>query len=126
MKITKKQLRKIISENVGFAPMRSRANPYIVQAVENSRRQEQLREANPPRPWDDRVKTEAQLMERLNNILHEIGEWNNELYGLVDEDGVDQGSEYAKQIQLKLDEANDFFNSLVDYFEKFDDRPAIE
>ena len=125
MKITRRQLRRIISENVGFAPMQSRADPYITQAVENSRRQEQLREAQPARPWDDRVKVESELMNTLNNLLHEIGELNNEVYGLMDEDGVDVGTEYATSIQLKLDEANDFFNSMVDYFETFDDRPPI-
>lgn len=45
MKITKKQIRKIINENVGFSPMRSRAHPHIVQAVENSRQKERLNEA---------------------------------------------------------------------------------
>jgi len=45
MKISKKQIRKIINENTAFSPMKSRANPHIVQAVENSRQKERLNEA---------------------------------------------------------------------------------
>ena len=43
MKITKKQLRKIIKESASPIPMKSRASAAVKSAVSNSRRQEQMR-----------------------------------------------------------------------------------
>jgi hypothetical protein len=47
MKVTKRQLRKIIRENTSPAPMKSRATPEIRAAVSNSHRQNMLKEGIP-------------------------------------------------------------------------------
>tara|TARA_Y100001970_G_scaffold275929_1_gene377877 strand:- start:281 stop:583 length:303 start_codon:yes stop_codon:yes gene_type:complete len=44
MKISKRQLRKIISENIGFSPMKSRATPEIQRLVSNQQRIAQLQQ----------------------------------------------------------------------------------
>ena len=47
MKITKRQLRRIIKENTGVMPLKSIASPEIQRMVSNSRRQQQMREVYP-------------------------------------------------------------------------------
>jgi hypothetical protein len=49
MKITKRQLRRIIKENTSFSPMKSRATPETRRLVSNSRRQEMMRDYSPVR-----------------------------------------------------------------------------
>ena len=47
MKITKRQLRRIIKENTGVMPMKSIASPEIQRMVSNSHRQRQMHEFYP-------------------------------------------------------------------------------
>jgi hypothetical protein len=47
MKITKRQLRRLIKENTSPMPLKSRAHPEIQKMVSNSRRQQQVYEVYP-------------------------------------------------------------------------------
>ena len=47
MKISKRQLRRLIKENTSPMPLKSRAHPEIQKMVSNSRRQQQMREVYP-------------------------------------------------------------------------------
>jgi hypothetical protein len=80
MKITKKQLRKIISENVGFAPMQSRASPMIRAAVSNSRRQGQLKENMWRHP-----KTGENMLLMVNDLVSHMLDQGVDAYELAEE-----------------------------------------
>ena len=71
----------------------------------------------------DRVVVEAQILADLNDILQQIEEASDELYGLVDpgDPGVEFGDELAQTIKLQIERANDVYNKLERYFETRDE-----
>ena len=88
MKITKRQLKQIIRENTSFSPMKSRANPMVQRAVENSRQQERLRENQAFR----HPKTGENMLLMINDLVNHLLdqgfdtlELANELRGLADD-----------------------------------------
>jgi len=115
MKITKRQLKKIISESAGFAPMKSRATPEIKAAVSNSYRQEQLNESN-------RIQKEVELMTQIDQIASSIEEIAGGIWGMSGPGTVDgsAGDELAQDLELQVERLNDFYGLLVAHFESTD------
>ena len=73
MKITKRQLRRIVAESTSPAPMRSRATPFVRQAIENSRQQEKLKEANADGTIsDDEASRENALLSFVESELEDL------------------------------------------------------
>ena len=68
------------------------------------------------------VAQEAQILADLNDILAQIEEASDELYGLVDpgDPGVAFGDELAQTIGLQLERANDLYRAIERYFEERD------
>jgi hypothetical protein len=95
MRITKRQLRRIIKEE----------------------RRKLLKEA--PR---DRIVQEADLLGDLNSIASSIEEVEKGMYGLVDPLGEDPGGgdELAADLNLQIERLNEFYRNLNAYFESMD------
>ena len=68
------------------------------------------------------VAQEASLLGDLNDILANIEEVANELYGLQDpgDPGIPAGDEMAQAIELQLARANDLYRAFEKYFEDRD------
>ena len=96
MKITKKQLKRIIREE----------------------RKKIIKEQAPR----DRVAVEGELLGELNDILQNIEETANELYGLVDpgDPGIPAGDQMGDAIALQIERANSLYEKLVAHFESMD------
>ena len=112
MKITKRQLKRIIKEekkrlNETFSPMKSIAHPEMLTLI-----REQSTAAQ-----------EGVLLADLSSILDSIGEIANGMYGLQDpgEPGLQLGDEMAGDLELQVERLNSFFTQLETYFEMIDD-----
>jgi hypothetical protein len=94
MKITKRQLRRIIKEE-----------------------KRKLLEAP-----GDRINVEAGLMADLNDIAAAIEEIAGGMYGMSGPGTVsgDAGDEMAGDLELQVERLNDFYNQMVSHFESMD------
>jgi hypothetical protein len=93
MKITKRQLRKIIKE-------------------------EKAKLAEAPR---DRINTEATLLSDLDSIASSIEEVAAGMYGLVDPSGNgDAGDEMAADLEMQIERLNALHRAMTAHFESMD------
>ena len=95
MKITKKQLKRIIKEERAKLMKENRS-----------------REAN-----------EGQLIGELAGLLSDLHAVKKELYGLTDPDGVDMGSVYGDELEATIMEIEDWVGRLEMHFESMDPVP---
>ena len=114
MKVTKRQLRQIIKENTSPAPMKSRATPFVRNAVENSRQQERLQE------MQSRESREASILVDLDRAIKNVEETAENMYGLEDpgEPGIDMGTEMSQDLLLAVEMLNSTFRRLEALFQE--------
>ncbi len=92
MKITKRQLKRIIKEE--------RAKLI---------RENQSRESK-----------EGELLGKLAGIIGDLKTVKKELFGLVDPDGEDMGSVYGEELEATIDELDEWMGELNGHFESMD------
>jgi len=92
MRITKRQLRRIIKEET----VRQQSREGLVGA-------------------------EGQLLGELMTITRDLMNIEKELYGLVDGDRVDMGSVYGEELNATIEEIENFREKLNTHFELYDD-----
>ena len=116
MKITRKQLRQIIQENASPAPMKSRATPFVRNAVENSRQQERLQE------MQSRESREASILVDLDRAIRNVEETAENMYGLEDpgDPGIDMGTEMSQDLLLAVEMMNSAYKRLEALFQEID------
>ena len=112
MKITKRQIRKIVNESV--SPMRSRATPSVRRAVENSRRVERLQEMQSP------VRRQAMILADLDVAIRNVEETADNMYGLEDpgDPGIDMGTEMSEDLMRAVAMLNSAFKRLEALFQE--------
>ena len=93
MKITKRQLKRIIKEE--------RAKILKEQAR-------------------SRESKEGELLGNLAGIIGDLEVIKKELFGLVDPDGEDMGSVYGEELEATIDELDRWSSALNDHFESMD------
>tara|TARA_B100000700_G_scaffold60518_1_gene66175 strand:- start:1182 stop:1553 length:372 start_codon:yes stop_codon:yes gene_type:complete len=93
MKITKRQLKRIIKEE--------RAKIFKEQAR-------------------SRESKEGELLGNLAGIIGDLKVIKKELFGLVDPDGEDMGSVYGEELEATIDELDGWMGELNDHFESMD------
>ena len=116
MKVTKRQLRQIIKENTSPAPMKSRATPFVRNAVENSRQQERLNE------MQSRVRREAMILADLDSAIKNVEETADNMYGLEDpgDPGIDMGTEMSGDLMRAIEMLNSAYRRLEALFQEND------
>jgi hypothetical protein len=92
MRITKRQLKRIIKEE--------RAKLI---------RENQSREA-----------TEGKLLGELMGLIGDLTNIEKELYGLVDPEGADMGSVYGEELNATIDELDALLEKLTNHFDSLD------
>jgi len=92
MKITKRQLRRIIKEE----------------------RAKLIRES------ESRASTEGKLIGELAGLLADLQGIKHELFGLVDPDGEDMGSVYGEELEATILEIEGWADKLEAHFESMD------
>jgi hypothetical protein len=115
MKITKRQLRRIIKEEKASLikeskapmPMKSRVDPVFARLI-----QEQ-----------SRAKSEGELQGDLAVIIDAIESIAFEMYGLEDpgSPGAATGDKMAKGLEMQVERLGTFFDQLEAYFTTIDD-----
>ena len=93
MRITKKQLKRIIKEE----------RTKLIK--EQSR---------------DRVSVEGKLLGNLMSLTNDLTNIAKELYGLADPDGADMGSVYGEELDATIEELHDWREALTAHFESMD------
>ena len=113
MKLSLTQLRQIIQENTSPAPMKSRATPFVRNAVENSRQQERLQE------MQSRESREAEILVDLDRAIRNVEETAENMYGLEnpDDPGIDMGTEMSQDLLLAVEMMNSAFRRLEALFQ---------
>lgn len=93
MKITKRQLKRIIKE----------------ERAKILKEQFQSREAK-----------EGQLLGSLMSMIGDLKVIKKELFGLVDPAGEDMGSVYGEELEATIDELDEWMSQLIEHFESMD------
>jgi len=93
MKITKRQLKRIIKEE----------------------RVKILKEAS-----RDRITVEGKLLGDLMALVGDLMTVEKELYGLSDDEGADMGSVYGEELNATIDELDAWREKLTTHFESMD------
>ena len=95
MRITKRQLKRIIKEE----------------------RAKILREA--PR---DRINTEATLLSDLDRIASSIEDIASGMYGLIDpgDPGISSGDDMAQELEMQIERLNTLHRAMITHFESMD------
>ena len=125
MKITEKQLRKIVKQTLNESagktynmqhktapmPVKSRASAEFTAAIKGRVLSEQSRQAQ-----------EGQLLGDLNSIVSSIEDITSGLYGLEDpgDPDVASGDDMAEEFEMQIERLNVFFKALEAYFESSD------
>ena len=116
MKITKKQIKRIVNESL--SPMKSRATPEVRAAVgrSNSWNQERLTE------MQSRVRREAMILADLDSAIKNVEETADNMYGLEDpgDPGIDMGSEMSGDLMRAIEMLNSAYRRLEALFQEQD------
>ena len=116
MKVTKKQLRRIVNESL--SPMKSRATPEVRAAMgrSNSWNQERLNEMQSP------VRRQAMILADLDSAIRNVEETADNMYGLEDpgDPGIDMGTEMSGDLMRAVEMLNSAFKRLEALFQEQD------
>jgi len=119
MRITKRQLRRIIKEErtkllkeaPAPLPMKSRADPVFASLIKGLIKEQ------------SRAKSEGELQGDLASIIDAIESVAFEMYGLEDpgNPGAATGDEMARGLEAQVERLSTFFDQLEAYFVTIDD-----